>query len=109
FFRMKLPLTQILILVFLVLLSFPTAEGLICHQCSSVRKDNKCRRPSTCKVSTKQFCFIQRNSKGGYIKRIRQGCTSYCVDTIQFSNAYIKYTFCCKTDYCNKYNVWQFL
>ncbi|KAG8141463.1 putative Serine-threonine-protein [Naja naja] len=67
---MKLPLTQILILVFLVLLSFPT---------------------------------------GGYIKRIRQGCTSYCVDTIQFSNAYIKYTFCCRTDYCNKYNVWQFL
>ncbi|XP_025021958.1 acrosomal protein SP-10 [Python bivittatus] len=107
--RIQIHMNMILIVVALFMLSFIAAEGITCHQCYSVKKDNKCRKPSTCDVSKTQFCFIQRISRGGDIRKISQGCTSYCVDIVQFTNAFIKYTFCCRTDYCNKYNVWQFL
>ncbi|XP_053223523.1 protein PIP-1-like [Podarcis raffonei] len=104
---MKAPMNKIVALGFLIILSLAAVGGLKCHKCTRVRKDNTCSKQKICDVSPSRFCFIQRISKGGNIRRVHRGCTSVCVTVTNLSIDYIKYTYCCQTDYCNKNNIWQ--
>ncbi|XP_061449368.1 protein PIP-1-like [Rhineura floridana] len=105
--KMKTQMSKVLALGFSLMLSLAAVGGLKCHHCVKVRKDNTCVKKHFCDVAGRNFCYIQRVSKGGHIRRVHRGCTTFCIQAVKLSMDFIKYTFCCQTDYCNKNNIWQ--